>query len=92
MLLLKRSRDNLLYLGNLKDKIVIPKMEHLACFVPGMLALGYQHGMPRDHINIAEGLLYTCYQMYERTITGLSPEEVYFSVEEVGKSLMHRWS
>ena len=56
-------------------------MEHLACFVPGMLALGayYSTGTPLEankweHLKHAKALTYTCWQMYERTPTGLAPD------------------
>lgn len=41
------------------------KMDHLVCFVPGMLALGAQH-IPEvhdEHMAAAEKLVHTCYQM-----------------------------
>lgn len=40
-----------------------PTMEHLACFVPGLLALGYLHGMPEDHLELAKELTRTCMQV-----------------------------
>lgn len=84
-----------------------PKMDHLVCFLPGTLALGYYHykrnqGDTRGHVNndgnngdheawpekfaghleLAEDLARTCYEMYNMTATGLSPEIVYFGVTE----------
>jgi len=38
-------------------------MEHLTCFVPGMLALGYYHGMPTSHLELAKELTETCVQV-----------------------------
>jgi hypothetical protein len=40
-----------------------PAMEHLTCFVPGMLALGYYHGMPASHLELAKELTETCVQV-----------------------------
>ena len=55
-------------------------MEHLACFVPGMLALGTLQMSNRTlasaHLEIAHELASTCYQMYARQRTGLSPDEI----------------
>ena len=57
-------------------------MDHLACFVPGMLALG-AYAKPdaptfaRD-MQTAKAMAYTCWQMYERTATGIAPEYVNF--------------
>jgi hypothetical protein len=50
--------------------------------VPGMLALGYMHGMPKDHLTLAEELAETCYQMYARMEAKLAPEIVYFVPKE----------
>jgi hypothetical protein len=59
-------------------------MDHLACFVPGLLALGaYKRTKPnrakyeRD-MTVAKALMYTCWQMYARQPTGIAPEMVQF--------------
>lgn len=60
----------------------IKKMDHLVCFVPGMLALGSIRGAgssvkdhaTHSHLAIAERLMKTCYAMYSTTATGLAPE------------------
>ncbi|KAI8145813.1 glycoside hydrolase [Fennellomyces sp. T-0311] len=49
-------------------------MDHLACFAPGMLAMGAQiFDRPEDMV-IAKGLLETCVYMYRSSATGLCPE------------------
>jgi len=61
------------------------KMDHLACFMGGNLALGaYTHpdgieseSAQRD-LRVGKALAYTCYQMYARTKTGIAPEFVRF--------------
>ncbi len=50
-------------------------MDHLACFVPGMLALGSAHGAvtgarAQQYMDLAENMTATCYQMYARQPTG----------------------
>ncbi|KAK2159061.1 hypothetical protein LSH36_159g03014 [Paralvinella palmiformis] len=61
-------------------------MEHLACFLPGTLALGYQAGLRyENHLKMAENLTYTCYQMYARMPTGLSPEVVTMNINSNDK-------
>jgi len=59
------------------------KMEHLACFVPGLLALGALHApesaTAKDDLRVAEELAEACWIMYERTDTGLAAEGVYFT-------------
>ena len=56
------------------------RMDHLSCFVPGMLALGAQKAKHLLHVEkslqymeVAEELMETCYSMY-RTPTGLAGE------------------
>eukprot|EP00127_Corallochytrium_limacisporum_P004721 Clim_evm75s172 gene=Clim_evmTU75s172 len=63
-----------------------PMMEHLACFLPGTLMLGWYHNVPdRDeHRIMAERLLETCMAIYE-TPTGLAPENVYFGYSAKGR-------
>ncbi|OWF52591.1 Endoplasmic reticulum mannosyl-oligosaccharide 1,2-alpha-mannosidase [Mizuhopecten yessoensis] len=79
-LLRESSPSKLLYLGELLGgRTFSPKMDHLVCYLPGTMALGYKNGLPSDHFDIAKRLTETCYQMYARMPTKLSPEIVYFS-------------
>ena len=48
--------------------------EHLACFVPGMLALGSKNGFGSEDLEVAKKMAHTCVMMYFNTPTGLSPE------------------
>lgn len=57
-----------------------PKMDHLTCYLPGTLLLGYHNGMPESHLDLAQNLLSTCYQMYMKQPTLLAPEIAYFSL------------
>jgi len=66
--------SNLTYIVEMFNVERIHKMDHLACFVPGMLALD---GIP-DHLELAKEIMYTCYQFYERNPTGLAPEIAIF--------------
>lgn len=52
------------------------------CFLPGTLALGAHSGLPADHMDLAEKLMETCYQMYVQMETGLSPEIVHFNMHQ----------
>jgi hypothetical protein len=56
----------------------VHKMDHLACFVPGMLVLGAQGDVAERYLALAKDLSDTCVQMYAGTATGLSPELVNF--------------
>ncbi len=50
------------------------KMDHLTCFVPGMLALGAFGKTKLRDMKIAKDLMETCYNLYACSVTGLSPE------------------
>ena len=84
--------SNLTYLADLRDGYLVHRFGHLACFVPGLLALGAPYAAtgressgglrgvhPQDaYMAAAEGLMRTCAAMYEQSPTGLSPEIVFF--------------
>ena len=67
---------NCTYIGqwNYKTAGYVDKMDHLVCFVPGMLALGAAGETAAQDIELAEELMDTCYHMYADTPTGLAPE------------------
>mmetsp|Transcript_12847 Transcript_12847/g.30040 ORF Transcript_12847/g.30040 Transcript_12847/m.30040 type:complete len:614 (-) Transcript_12847:356-2197(-) len=61
------------------------KMDHLVCFMGGLLALGAYtdpQGLESERaqrdLKTAKALTYTCYQMYAQMPTGISPELVRF--------------
>ncbi|VDM25986.1 unnamed protein product [Toxocara canis] len=58
-----------------------PKMDHLACFVAGSLALGAMNGFPKSHLELAKKIGEGCQRMYQ-TPTGLWPEIIHFSQEK----------
>ncbi|XP_050069171.1 endoplasmic reticulum mannosyl-oligosaccharide 1,2-alpha-mannosidase [Anopheles maculipalpis] len=69
------------YVGELLNgKDFKPKMDHLTCYLPGTLLLGYKNGMPKTHLRLATDLLETCYQTYMKQPTQLAPEISYFNV------------
>jgi len=55
--------------------------DHLACYLPGTLALGVHNGLPQEHMVLAEELMITCYQMYAQQPTFLAPEITYFNIQ-----------
>ncbi|RHY27120.1 hypothetical protein DYB32_007035 [Aphanomyces invadans] len=76
----RTKKSNWLFLGELSEGTPLrPKMDHLVCFIPGMLALGYVNGMPESHLTLAKELLHTCYQMYNQMASKLAPEIAYFN-------------
>lgn len=68
------------------------KMDHLACFFPGLIALTVMElraaGMPLFHENdyeLAQQLVKTCYMTYEQTTTGISPEISFFNMDNLSQ-------
>ncbi|XP_034292103.1 endoplasmic reticulum mannosyl-oligosaccharide 1,2-alpha-mannosidase isoform X1 [Pantherophis guttatus] len=78
-LLRKSYPKRLSFVGELAHGRFSAKMDHLVCFLPGVLALGAHNGLPADHLTLAAELAETCYQMYVQVETGLSPEIVHFN-------------
>lgn len=57
------------------------KMDELACFAPGMLALGssgYGSGDSEKFMSLAQELAWTCYNFYQSTPTKLAGENYFF--------------
>lgn len=69
------------YLCEKSGDAVNHKMDELACFVPGMLALGssgYGPGDSEKFFSLAEELAWTCYNFYQSTPTKLAGENYFF--------------
>jgi len=77
--------DGLTYVASLEGDTLDHTMDHLACFMGGLWALGAYtnpEGLnssqaQRDLAN-GKAMAYTCYQMYALSPTGLSPEIIRF--------------
>ncbi|XP_066600437.1 endoplasmic reticulum mannosyl-oligosaccharide 1,2-alpha-mannosidase [Prorops nasuta] len=83
--LLKRTAVNkYLFIAELvgPNKEIRPKMDHLTCYLGGTLALGAHHGLPKEHMDIANDLIKTCYQTYAIQPTFLAPEITYFNIQK----------
>lgn len=60
----RTKKSGWVFLGELETNgQLVPKMDHLVCFMPGMLALGYMHGMPESHLDLAKDLVRTCFEV-----------------------------
>jgi len=88
-LLLKSSISGLAFLSDWNGRYNNRKMDHLVCFVPGMLALGaytnsdgIESSRAKRDLAVAKALMYTCYQMYHRMPSGISAEFVLFPNEK----------
>lgn len=76
--LLLRSPNKWLYLVEKEAGIINKKMDELVCFMPGLLALGaysdpHNKNSIRD-LKTAKALMFTCFNYFNSTETGLAPE------------------
>lgn len=83
--LVTTSSDGHVYVAQKERRYVRHKMEHLTCFVPGMLALGVTQGAVAGnatkaarYLSVAADVAETCWHMYDRQVSGLGPEIVTF--------------
>merc|ERR1719162_1781048 len=86
------TRGGLLYIAELENGRQRHRMDHLACFVAGMLIMG-SRTLPANEVDprweqTAAELTRTCHEMYARSPTGLSPEYVVFHPDEQGSGDM----
>lgn len=85
VLLKASSPSGLAYISDWDGRRNIAKMDHLVCFMPGVMTLGaYTDPLGLDSaraqrdLSVAKALMFTCREMYHRTATGISPEFVLF--------------
>lgn len=80
--LIKRSTpSSFAYIAEKVGISLTDKMDELACFAPGMVALGsfgYNPGEAEKFLSLAEELAWTCYNFYQSTPTKLAGENYYF--------------
>ena len=98
-LLHKSTPSGLWYIADLHGKRYDEKMDHLVCFMGGLLGLGaytdplgLESERAQRDLKTARALTYTCYQMYARMKTGISPEFVQFHKErdfQIGAGAPH---
>jgi len=62
----------------MKGSHVWQNMDHLVCYVPGMVALGAEGADQQEHMDLARALLDTCIALYKMMPSGLGPERVSF--------------
>ncbi|KAF9314260.1 hypothetical protein BG003_004352 [Podila horticola] len=61
---------------------LVPKMDHMSCFAPGLLALGARVlGRSKD-MAAAQALMETCFLSYRNSETGLGADEIAFLATE----------
>jgi mannosyl-oligosaccharide alpha-1,2-mannosidase len=85
-LLMTSSPSGLAFLSDWNGRSNFRKMDHLVCFMPGLLALGaytnpkggLESSRSQRDLAVAKALMYTCREMYHRTASGIAPEYVEF--------------
>lgn len=85
VLLQTSTPSGLVFIADRNGGRLDTKMDHLVCFMGGLLALGaYTDPLGLDSaraqrdLKTAKALTYTCYQMYARMETGIAAEYVQF--------------
>ncbi|KAI7737959.1 hypothetical protein M8C21_004921 [Ambrosia artemisiifolia] len=77
----KTAPSSFTYISEKIGNSLIDKMDELACFAPGMIALGSSGYGPDEStkfLNLAEELAWTCYNFYQSTPTKLAGENYFF--------------
>ncbi|XP_076920775.1 mannosyl-oligosaccharide 1,2-alpha-mannosidase MNS1-like [Bidens hawaiensis] len=77
----KTAPSSFTYISEKIGNSLIDKMDELACFAPGMIALGSFGYGPDDSgkfLTLAEELAWTCYNFYQSTPTKLAGENYFF--------------
>ncbi|CAN1306066.1 Mannosyl-oligosaccharide 1,2-alpha-mannosidase MNS1 [Linum perenne] len=80
-LIRRSSPSSFTYICEKSGDWLTDKMDELACFAPGMLALGstgYEPDESARFLSLAEELAWTCYNFYESTPTKLAGENYFF--------------
>ncbi|XP_020103237.1 mannosyl-oligosaccharide 1,2-alpha-mannosidase MNS1-like [Ananas comosus] len=80
-LIRKSTPSSFSYICEKNGDTLSDKMDELACFVPGMLALGASgYGLEKDQkmMTLAKELARTCYNFYQSTPTKLAGENYFF--------------
>lgn len=70
-----------MYVGDLQHNVMVHRLEHLSCYLPGVLALGaatldLTPDVRELHEMAAHGLAYTCAISYADQLTGLGPDQM----------------
>ncbi|KAL2932897.1 Mannosyl-oligosaccharide 1 2-alpha-mannosidase MNS1 [Bienertia sinuspersici] len=80
-LIQKTTPSSFTYICERNGNSLHHKMDELACFAPGMLALGssgYGPGESEKFMSLAQELAWTCYNFYQSTPTKLAGENYFF--------------
>ncbi|CAL1528924.1 unnamed protein product [Lymnaea stagnalis] len=86
--MLVKSKSGLSYFAEYKSGRLEHKMDHLACFSAGMVAMGAEGSEDKEkYISVGAELANTCHESYIRTVTGLGPESFRFEGDTEAKAI-----
>lgn len=85
LLLASSEPGGLVFVADWNGRTQHRKMDHLVCFLPGLLALGAhtdplgpESNRAKRDMAVAKSLMFTCREMYHQQRSGISPEYVEF--------------
>lgn len=90
--LVKKSASGLTYVAEMKYDRLEHKMDHLACFIAGLIALGGQsldQTRKQHFVELGSELAHTCHESYERTATKIGPESFRFTDNVEAKAVRY---
>ncbi|XP_041354886.1 mannosyl-oligosaccharide 1,2-alpha-mannosidase IA-like [Gigantopelta aegis] len=85
---IQTSAGGLKYFAEFKSGRIEHKMDHLACFSGGMLALGAEGSNDKQkYLNLGAEISKTCHESYDRSATKLGPEAFRFDGNTEAKAM-----
>ena len=79
-LVARSTKSGLTYVAERMGNRLVHKMDHLACFLGGMFALGAEsHQLDDEVFSLGAAITETCHQLYARSPSGIAPEFVNFN-------------
>lgn len=92
--MMRQSHSGMLYFGDRKYDHTEAKMDHLTCFIGGLIGLGARnHTLPEQRTKqmlIAANVTNTCHESYARSETKLGPESFRFTREVEARAIQPR--
>ena len=85
-----------MYVGDLQNNVMVHRLEHLSCYLPGVLALGaftldLTPEEKERHQWAAYGLASTCAITYADQASGLGPDQVHMPVGKKWVDELAKW-
>jgi len=90
------NKRGIMYVGDIENNMMVHRLEHLSCYLPGVLALGAftLDLTPEEkelHQWAAHGLASTCAVTYADQATGLGPDQVHMPAGKKWVDELAKW-